>query len=172
MEILNLDTKEKKYNIYIGSDILSNINDYLKGYDKILILSNDTILPIYKRKIESIIIDKNKDKEILFYEIKDGEKYKTIKTVMEIITFMLENNFSRKSLIISIGGGVVCDMGGFSASIFLRGIDFISIPTSLLSILEVVLERSLVQFFLRWELCLRLFFLRKKCDGISGSFCY
>ena len=55
---------------------------------------------------------------------------------MEIITFMLENNFSRKSLIISIGGGVVCDMGGFSASIFLRGIDFISIPTSLLSMVD------------------------------------
>lgn len=52
---------------------------------------------------------------------------------MDIYSFMLNNNFSRNSLIICLGGGVICDLGGFIASTFMRGISFIQIPTSLLS---------------------------------------
>lgn len=134
MKTLNLETKEKKYNIYIGKNSLIKVRENMKNYDKILILTNETIFSIYKNTIEKQIVQE--DKNIFIYSIQDGEKYKNIETITKILTFMLKNNFTRKSLIISLGGGVICDMGGFSASIFMRGIEFIQVPTSLLSMVD------------------------------------
>lgn len=131
MKIINLKTERDSYNIYIGKENLNILNNYLSPYDKVLILSNNTILPKYKEKIKSNL--KENIEKIYFYEILDGEKYKNVETIMEIIKFIGENNFSRKSLIVSVGGGVVCDVGGFTVSLYMRGIDFIQVPTSLLS---------------------------------------
>lgn len=131
MKKVILNAQNSSYNIYIGENILNEINSYLDKYDKVLILSNENILPIYKEKItDKLKLNINK---ILFYSILDGEKYKNVETMSKIIEFMLENNFSRKSVIVCIGGGVVCDIGGFTASVFMRGIDFIQVPTSLLA---------------------------------------
>ena len=131
MKTITLNTHDSSYNIYIGRDILKNIKKYLEIYDKILILSNKTIMPLYQEKIKNILSEY--ESRILFYSILDGEKYKNVETVSEIIGFMAENGFSRKSVVVSVGGGVVCDMGGFTASVYMRGIDFIQVPTSLLA---------------------------------------
>lgn len=129
MKTIELITNENKYNIHIGRGIVSLINKYMDKYDKVMVLTNDTISSIYREKIEKTILKEN----LFLYSLPDGEEYKNIENTMEVITFMLENGFTRKSLIVSIGGGVVCDMGGFTASIFMRGIDFIQVPTSLLA---------------------------------------
>lgn len=65
--------------------------------------------------------------------IKSGEENKTLHTCIEIWKSLTENHFDRKSLLINLGGGVICDMGGFCAATYKRGIDFINIPTTLLS---------------------------------------
>ena len=131
MKTITLNTHDSSYNIYIGRDILKNIKKYLEIYDKILILSNKTIMPLYQEKIKNILSEY--ESRILFYSVLDGEKYKNVETISEIIGFMAENGFSRKSVVVSVGGGVVCDMGGFTASVYMRGIDFIQVPTSLLA---------------------------------------
>lgn len=131
MKIINFTAEHGNYNIYTGKNILNTLNSYLKSYDKILILSNTTIMPLYKSEMEKILSEYSN--KIMFYSILDGEKYKNVDTAAEIIGFMAENGFSRKSLLIALGGGVVCDIGGFTASIYMRGIDFIQIPTSLLA---------------------------------------
>lgn len=66
-------------------------------------------------------------------QIKSGERNKTLATCEKIWHWMTENDFDRKSLLINLGGGVICDMGGFCASTYKRGINFINIPTTLLS---------------------------------------
>lgn len=116
--------------IYIGSKILNILNEHIKKFDKVLIFSNDNIADIYFEKLKKIL--GNNDK-IFYFTIKDGEKYKTIESIMPVYDFMLENNFSRKSVVVSLGGGVICDMGGYIAATYMRGIEFIQIPTSLLA---------------------------------------
>ena len=116
--------------IYVGSNIISKLNDYTKDFDKILVFSNETIADLYFEKFKSILIEKDK---IFYFTIKDGEEYKNIESILSVYDFMLENNFSRKSLVISLGGGVICDMGGYISATYMRGIEFIQVPTSLLA---------------------------------------
>jgi len=116
--------------IYVGSNIISKLNDYTKDFDKILIFSNETIADLYFEKFKSTLNEKDK---IFYFAIEDGEEYKNIESILPVYDFMLENNFSRKSLIISLGGGVICDMGGYISATYMRGIEFIQVPTSLLA---------------------------------------
>ena len=116
--------------IYVGSNIISKLNDYTKDFDKILIFSNETIADLYFEKFKSTLNEKDK---IFYFAIKDGEEYKNIESILPVYDFMLENNFSRKSLVISFGGGVICDMGGYISATYMRGIEFIQVPTSLLA---------------------------------------
>ena len=116
--------------IYVGSNIISILNDYTKDFDKILIFSNETIADLYFEKFKSTLNEKDK---VFYFAIKDGEEYKNIENILPVYDFMLENNFSRKSLIISLGGGVICDMGGYISATYMRGIKFIQVPTSLLA---------------------------------------
>ena len=94
-----------------------------------------------------LLIDENTEKHCLPYldkkvdfsyeiiKIKSGEHYKNLDSCMKVWGY-LNNNADRKSLLINLGGGVITDMGGFIASTFKRGIDFINIPTTLLSIVD------------------------------------
>jgi len=116
--------------IYVGSNIISKLNDYTKDFDKILIFSNETIADLYFKKFKSTLNEKDK---VFYFAIRDGEEYKNIESILPVYDFMLENNFSRKSLVISLGGGVICDMGGYISSTYMRGIEFIQVPTSLLA---------------------------------------
>lgn len=130
MEKLRVDLKEKSYDILIGENIFNEINNYIKDYKKILIITNTTVGPLY---LEQFLNSLEKKDNVFIYTIEDGEEYKRLDTVLPIYDFMLENNFNRKSLIISLGGGVVCDLSGYVAATFMRGIDFIQVPTTLLS---------------------------------------
>jgi 3-dehydroquinate synthase len=112
------------------SNIESNIRDFLSknDYSKIGILvdnnSNKHCFPIIKKNLKvpySII------------KIKSGEKEKNIKTCIKVWNSLTELKFDRKSLLINLGGGVISDLGGFIAATYIRGIDFINIPTTLLS---------------------------------------
>ena len=116
--------------IYVGSNIILILNDYTKDFDKILIFSNETIADLYFEKFKSTLNEKDK---IFYFAIEDGEEYKNIESILPVYDFMLENNFSRKSLVISLGGGVICDMGGYISATYMRGIEFIQVPTSLLA---------------------------------------
>jgi 3-dehydroquinate synthase len=99
---------------------------------------------ITKKKYTSIfvLVDENTKKHCLpklpvkafqLIEISSGESFKNLQTCGEIWDFLLKNGADRKSLFINLGGGVIGDMGGFAASCFKRGMDFINIPTTLLS---------------------------------------
>lgn len=74
--------------------------------------------------------------EIVLIEIQAGEQHKTIQTVVEIWQALAANFADRNSLLVNVGGGMVCDIGGFAASTFMRGIAFVHVPTSLLAMAD------------------------------------
>lgn len=129
MERIIVKTSSKEYPIIIGKNVVSELKKYITPYDKILILSNEDIGDIYFKKL----LKKLTDERVKTFAIPEGEKFKNLETISTIYDFMAKENFSRKSLIISLGGGVVCDIGGFVGATYMRGIDFIQIPTSLLA---------------------------------------
>jgi len=96
---------------------------------KVVIVTNPTVsgfhLDYLKTKISA--------KELSIVTIPDGEKYKHMETIESILEHCFEKRLDRKSLLIAFGGGVIGDMTGFAASIYQRGIDFVQIPTTLLS---------------------------------------
>lgn len=123
------------YSVHFGVKAYQNLNDYLNSefYSKIMVLvDNNThihCLPILKDKVQS-----NHQMDVL--EIQAGEKFKNLGTCKEIWEKLSSTGADRKSLIINLGGGVITDMGGFIASCFKRGIRFINIPTTLLSMVD------------------------------------
>ncbi len=128
VEKVFVNLKENSYNIVIG-DKLENIDSYIGKYSKILILTNKTVGKIYGETVKTAL----KSRDVFYYEIEDGEEYKNIDTALEVYDKLIEWEFTRDSLIISLGGGVVCDLTGYIAATYMRGIDFVQIPTSLLA---------------------------------------
>jgi len=116
-------------NILYTNNIEQDIKKYLEGnnYSKIFIIVDQNT----KKYCLPIIINAFDNVNII--EIKNGDENKSINTAIYIWNYLTENKADRKSLIINLGGGVICDLGGFVASTFKRGIKFINIPTTLLS---------------------------------------
>ncbi|OCL91076.1 3-dehydroquinate synthase [Aliarcobacter thereius] len=96
---------------------------------KVVIVTNSTIANLHLEYLKTKI----SAKELSICILEDGEEYKNFDSLQNILTTCFEAKLDRKSLLIAFGGGVVGDMTGFAASIYQRGIDFIQIPTTLLS---------------------------------------
>ena len=96
---------------------------------KVAIVTNETVSKIHLE----YLLSKISAKELHVITLKDGEEYKNQASIDEILESLFENRFNRKSMLIAFGGGVIGDMTGFASSIYQRGIDFIQIPTTLLS---------------------------------------
>ncbi|AXH14891.1 3-dehydroquinate synthase [Malaciobacter mytili LMG 24559] len=96
---------------------------------KVVVVTNPTISGFHLEYLK----EKLSAKELSIVTIPDGEEYKNMQTIDMILNHCFENRLDRKSLLVAFGGGVIGDMTGFAASIYQRGIDFIQIPTTLLS---------------------------------------
>lgn len=116
--------------IKIGKGILSQLPKIinLKKYSKVFLIIDTMVNENLAKKFEAIF-SRNCGKLIL----QGGEQAKTIETVQKIWKALLDFNCDRKSLVINIGGGTIGDVGGFAASTYMRGMDFIQIPTTLLA---------------------------------------
>jgi len=122
------------YSVFVTKDITKEINRFLKAnkkkYSKIFIFVDDNTLKFcYPQLVEKIPFFEHAE----IIEIDNGEENKTIEVCVQIWSALSEYGADRKSLFVNLGGGVIGDMGGFIASTFKRGMDFINIPTTLLS---------------------------------------
>lgn len=131
---------DKDYKSFNEAVKLVNSNDINKGlikgdidlndmYDKVLIISDDNVYKHMMKEFTSSI----KAKYIYEYIVSPGEQSKSLDVYEEIMNYCIRINLSRKSLILALGGGVVGDLAGFIASTYMRGIDIIQVPTSLLA---------------------------------------
>ena len=129
---LKIKTQTQNYPIIIGSNLVSNLSKIIKQNS---IKFNKSLLVIDKKvpKKEILKIKKSLKKKMFLHFISANEKNKNQKTLNIILTKLLKENFSRQDCLISIGGGITGDIGGFAASLFKRGMQFINIPTTLLA---------------------------------------
>lgn len=128
-ETVNL--KDRSYPIFIGKGASQEpeaLIDRVKGSD-VAIISDEVVAPLYLNQLLEGLPEKN----IITYVLPKGEQEKKLKTVHKIIDHLLQNGFGRDATLISLGGGVVCDITGFVASVFMRGVSVIQIPTTLLA---------------------------------------
>lgn len=128
---LDIRIKLNSYHVYIKRGLLNQLSNYLKEYKekKILIITDENVSRIYL----SQVIEELKDFQMDYFIIPNGESSKSIDMAKEIYDKLINEKFNRKSLIISLGGGVVGDLSGYVAATYMRGIDFIQIPTTILS---------------------------------------
>ena len=130
---LKVKTKLENYPIIIGSNIIRNLNSFLI---KNTITFNKCLLVIDKNVPNKMIskitksLQKRKTYKFIFVA---NEKNKNINYVNKILQLLLDKNFSRKDCLITIGGGITGDVGGFAASLYKRGLNFVNIPTTMLA---------------------------------------
>jgi len=139
MQKLNINITKNNilYPITIDSNLLDKIDELFdfRGYTSIFIISDDNVAPLYLGKVSNSIA-KSHDVPIDSFVFKAGENSKNLETVTEAIAKLVKLNIDRKALIINLGGGITTDMGGFIASTYLRGIDFINISTSIVGMVD------------------------------------
>ena len=124
--------RNNKYKIVINKDAISkkNLAPLLKEHNKALIISDDGVPSKIVKLVTAICKPSTKVFQII---LQHGEKAKSVQNFQKILNFLANNNFDRTDLIIAVGGGVVGDISGYVASSYLRGIQFIQIPTTLLA---------------------------------------
>ena len=123
---VNIPLKQLVDNSY---DITIDTLPKLHFDTKVAIVTNTTVSKLHLE----YLLSKVSAKELHVITLKDGEEFKNQESIDEILESLFENRFNRKSMLIAFGGGVIGDMTGFAASIYQRGINFIQIPTTLLS---------------------------------------
>lgn len=132
MKQIQVDLGERSYPIYIGQNLM-NDSEALSRYlfkKRILIVTNETVAPLYLNQIQEVMVSFGEVESVI---LPDGEQFKDLTHLDAIFTALLQRNYGRDSVLVALGGGVIGDMTGFAAACYQRGIDFIQIPTTLLS---------------------------------------
>lgn len=125
------------YEIVIGSGIVGNIGELLRsidGFDKILLVSDDNVMKLYGKSVENRL--KSQGFDVKCCIIPHGEDSKSFDRLKEITEAAASFELMRNDIFLALGGGVVGDITGFAASIYMRGIRYVSLPTTLLSAVD------------------------------------
>lgn len=136
MQTLTVALGERAYPIHIGSGVLSDpalLKPHIKG-SKVVVVSNTTVAPLYMAVLRCTLEKLNIS--CLTIILPDGERYKTWETLNLVFDGLLSAHCERNTTLIALGGGVIGDMGGFAASCYQRGMPFIQVPTTLLSLVD------------------------------------
>lgn len=125
------------YNVIIGEGLLDHLGEYAKeavGVHRACVVTDDTVNALYgKRAVNSLTAA---GFDCILFEIAHGEASKNTANLIALVEFLAENRLTRSDLIVALGGGVVGDLAGFAASVYLRGISFIQVPTTLLAAVD------------------------------------
>lgn len=127
MTKLTVNLGADSYPIIIGKELLCHADEYFNLNRRVLIVTDDGVPNKYAESIAKLC------KYPTLIMVKSGESSKSFETLEKILLTMLKAEFDRKDCIVAVGGGVVGDLAGFASSVYMRGIDFYNVPTTLLS---------------------------------------
>ncbi|KQJ91242.1 hypothetical protein BRADI_4g36503v3 [Brachypodium distachyon] len=133
--VVDVDLGDRSYPIYIGPGLLDE-PDLLQRHvigKRLLVVTNTTVAPLYLEKVTWALTHDNPNVSVESVILPDGEKYKVMDTLMKVFHKAVEARLDRRCTFVALGGGVIGDMCGLAASAFLRGVNFIQIPTSLMA---------------------------------------
>lgn len=125
------------YDVLVGSGLLAQVGDLTRrvlSARKIAVFTDSAVEPLYGAAVEQSLRDAGF--ETCCFAFPAGEQSKNLATVEQFLNFMSEHRLTRKDAVLTLGGGVAGDMGGFAASIYLRGIAFVQVPTTLLAAVD------------------------------------
>jgi 3-dehydroquinate synthase len=128
---LNVELGDRSYPIVIGRGLLGgsfSLAPYIRGED-CLVVSNETVAPLYLDSLRANL----EGREVRSISLPDGEAYKTLDTMASILDELVAMGAARDTTIVALGGGVVGDIAGFAAACYMRGVNFIQVPTTLLA---------------------------------------
>ncbi|MEQ9726821.1 3-dehydroquinate synthase [Pseudomonas sp. WHRI 8822A] len=131
MQTLHVDLAERSYPIHIGAGLLSRadlLTPHIVGR-QVAIVTNQTIAPLYLQTLQDTLADYRVTPIVL----PDGEAFKNWETLQLIFDGLLGARHDRRTTVLALGGGVIGDMAGFAAACYQRGVNFIQLPTTLLS---------------------------------------
>src|SRR5215207_2594286 len=130
---ISLKQQARKSEINIGRGLRRDLGKLipLKAPRRVGIISNERVFSLYGRDVVRSL--KSAGFKIFEWLMPEGERYKSFRSLEKAITFLSENRFERNDLVLALGGGVVGDLAGFSAAVYLRGLPLVQVPTTLLS---------------------------------------
>jgi 3-dehydroquinate synthase len=131
MDTLIVDLGDRSYPIYIGNKVFSDsdlLAKYIQG-KQVMVVTNTAVADLYLDELTAALTDFS----VISCVLPDGEQYKTLDVLNQIFDRLLQAKYNRSATLIALGGGVVGDMTGFAAASYQRGVNFIQIPTTLLS---------------------------------------
>ncbi|HHH12933.1 MAG TPA: 3-dehydroquinate synthase [Thiolapillus brandeum] len=131
MASLEVDLGERSYPIHIGQRLIDD-GDLIRPFilsAQVMIVTNETVGPLYLERLRAALSGLQVESVVL----PDGEQYKNLEILNRIFDALLEKRFDRGCTLVALGGGVVGDMTGFAAACYQRGVNFIQVPTTLLS---------------------------------------
>ncbi|WP_319586069.1 3-dehydroquinate synthase [uncultured Desulfobulbus sp.] len=134
MKTITIDLDERSYNIHIGTGALDNAGSIIAEVcngKKAAVVTNTAIGKLYAERLTGGLENAGITSNVI--SVPAGERFKTLKTVARIYEKFLDEKIDRSCMAVGLGGGIVGDMTGFAAATWLRGIDFIQVPTSLLA---------------------------------------
>ncbi|KAJ6929806.1 hypothetical protein NC652_013625 [Populus alba x Populus x berolinensis] len=133
--IVEVDLGNRSYPIYIGSGLLDQpelLQRHVHG-KRVLVVTNSTVAPLYLDKVVDALTRGNPNVSVDSVILPDGEKYKNMETLMKVFDKAIESRLDRRCTFVALGGGVIGDMCGYAAASFLRGVNFIQIPTTVMA---------------------------------------
>lgn len=130
---ISLNQQARKSEINIAAGIRRKLGELLAGKAprRVAIISNERVANLYGREVKRSL--KSAGFAALEWLMPEGERYKSFRSLEKAVTFLSENRFERDDFVLALGGGVVGDLAGFSAAIYLRGLPLVQVPTTLLS---------------------------------------
>lgn len=124
---LTVTLPHESYPIYIERGLLDSIGELLSLDRRVLVVTDEGVPKAYADKLV------NASKHPVLLTLPAGENTKSLENLEKLLRLMLDHGFTRKDCVVAVGGGVIGDLSGFAASVYMRGIDFYNIPTTLLA---------------------------------------
>lgn len=134
MHTVRVELKERSYSVYIELGVLRQLGEFYSAYrlgSRAVIITDRTVAQLYGEQTEQSL--RRSGVETLLLSVPPGEEHKNLQTAEWLYTRLLEAGVDRHATILALGGGVIGDVAGFVASTFLRGVEYVQIPTTLLA---------------------------------------
>src|SRR5258706_9433017 len=149
---LTIRQSSAEYPVYVGRNLLDDLRSLIDNRGRIFVITSTVLRDRFGEQIAATL-----DADVI--AIEEGEAHKTLDTANDVVTQLLERGAKRDSMAVVVGGGMVGDTAGFAASIFLRGIDLVHVPTTLLAQVDSSLGGKLAGNHAKGQKLIGSFFL-------------
>lgn len=131
MHALNVSLGQRSYPVLIGRELIGKsdvLSPYLAGH-QVMVVTNEVVAPLWLKPVRAALAER----EVAVHVLPDGEDQKSLDSLAVLFDILAERRFNRDATIMTLGGGVIGDLGGFAAACWQRGINFVQLPTTLLA---------------------------------------